>query len=74
MAHVGAVVAAITAVMAILLHSSIHKIEEGHLAVYYRYVFRNVHSVHVVDSKNKTLKTDMPCFFSPQRWGFAHQS
>lgn len=45
MAHVGAVVAAITAVMAIMLHSSIHKIEEGHLAVYYRYVFRNVYIV-----------------------------
>lgn len=37
MTHVGAVVGAVTAVMAILLHSSIHKIEEGHLAVYYRY-------------------------------------
>uniref|UniRef100_A0A8C7I7J8 Erlin-1 n=1 Tax=Oncorhynchus kisutch TaxID=8019 RepID=A0A8C7I7J8_ONCKI len=36
MTHVGAVVGAVTAVMAILLHSSIHKIEEGHLAVYYR--------------------------------------
>uniref|UniRef100_A0AAR2JPW3 Erlin-1 n=1 Tax=Pygocentrus nattereri TaxID=42514 RepID=A0AAR2JPW3_PYGNA len=36
MAHVGAVVAAIAGVMAIMLHSSIHKIEEGHLAVYYR--------------------------------------
>ncbi|KAG5831536.1 hypothetical protein ANANG_G00304720 [Anguilla anguilla] len=36
MAHVGAVVAAITGVLFILLHSSIHKIEEGHLAVYYR--------------------------------------
>uniref|UniRef100_A0A8C9VEF8 Erlin-1 n=1 Tax=Scleropages formosus TaxID=113540 RepID=A0A8C9VEF8_SCLFO len=36
MAHIGAVLAAITGVMAILLHSSIHKIEEGHLAVYYR--------------------------------------
>ncbi|XP_048060809.1 erlin-1 isoform X1 [Megalobrama amblycephala] len=36
MAHVGAVVAAMASVMAILLHSSIHKIEEGHLAVYYR--------------------------------------
>uniref|UniRef100_A0A671LKD4 Erlin-1 n=1 Tax=Sinocyclocheilus anshuiensis TaxID=1608454 RepID=A0A671LKD4_9TELE len=36
MAHVGAVVAAMAGVMAILLHSSIHKIEEGHLAVYYR--------------------------------------
>uniref|UniRef100_A0A8P4K9B9 Erlin-1 n=1 Tax=Dicentrarchus labrax TaxID=13489 RepID=A0A8P4K9B9_DICLA len=36
MPHVGAVFAAIAGVMAILLHSSIHKIEEGHLAVYYR--------------------------------------
>uniref|UniRef100_A0AAX7U2G3 Erlin-1 n=1 Tax=Astatotilapia calliptera TaxID=8154 RepID=A0AAX7U2G3_ASTCA len=36
MPHVGAVFAAITGVMAIMLHSSIHKIEEGHLAVYYR--------------------------------------
>ncbi|KAM4607552.1 erlin-1 [Polymixia lowei] len=36
MAQVGAVIAAIAGVMAILLHSSIHKIEEGHLAVYYR--------------------------------------
>ncbi|XP_051946457.1 erlin-1-like isoform X1 [Xyrauchen texanus] len=36
MAHVGAVFAAMAGVMAILLHSSIHKIEEGHLAVYYR--------------------------------------
>uniref|UniRef100_A0A6Q2XQU0 Erlin-1 n=1 Tax=Esox lucius TaxID=8010 RepID=A0A6Q2XQU0_ESOLU len=36
MTHVGAVVGAVTAVMAILLHASIHKIEEGHLAVYYR--------------------------------------
>ncbi|XP_077437840.1 erlin-1 [Vanacampus margaritifer] len=36
MPHVGAVFAAIAGVMAVLLHSSIHKIEEGHLAVYYR--------------------------------------
>ncbi|CAB1343334.1 unnamed protein product [Coregonus sp. 'balchen'] len=36
MTHVGAVFGAVIAVMAILLHSSIHKIEEGHLAVYYR--------------------------------------
>uniref|UniRef100_A0A672G122 Erlin-1 n=1 Tax=Salarias fasciatus TaxID=181472 RepID=A0A672G122_SALFA len=36
MPHVGAVFAAIAGVMAIMLHSSIHKIEEGHLAVYYR--------------------------------------
>lgn len=37
MPHVGAVFAAIAGVIAIMLHSSIHKIEEGHLAVYYRY-------------------------------------
>ena len=37
MAHVGAVIATIAGVVTILLHSSIHKIEEGHLAVYYRY-------------------------------------
>ncbi|XP_044228452.1 erlin-1 [Thunnus albacares] len=36
MPHVGAVFATIAGLMAILLHSSIHKIEEGHLAVYYR--------------------------------------
>uniref|UniRef100_A0A7N9AT77 Erlin-1 n=1 Tax=Mastacembelus armatus TaxID=205130 RepID=A0A7N9AT77_9TELE len=36
MPHVGAVFAGIAGVMAIMLHSSIHKIEEGHLAVYYR--------------------------------------
>uniref|UniRef100_A0A671YGV3 Erlin-1 n=1 Tax=Sparus aurata TaxID=8175 RepID=A0A671YGV3_SPAAU len=36
MPHVGAVFAAIAGVVAIMLHSSIHKIEEGHLAVYYR--------------------------------------
>uniref|UniRef100_A0A665UID1 Erlin-1 n=1 Tax=Echeneis naucrates TaxID=173247 RepID=A0A665UID1_ECHNA len=36
MPHVGAVFATIAGVMAIMLHSSIHKIEEGHLAVYYR--------------------------------------
>ncbi|KAG7462522.1 hypothetical protein MATL_G00185700 [Megalops atlanticus] len=36
MAHVGAVVAVVIAVLSMLLHSSIHKIEEGHLAVYYR--------------------------------------
>lgn len=62
MAHVGAVVAAITAVMAILLHSSIHKIEEGHLAVYYRYVFRNVHLVCVFESQMKhALKHTASC-------------
>lgn len=37
MPHVGAVFAAIAGVIAIMLHSSIHKIEEGHLSVYYRY-------------------------------------
>lgn len=37
MPHVGAVFATIAGVIAIMLHSSIHKIEEGHLAVYYRY-------------------------------------
>ncbi|TNN58315.1 Erlin-1 [Liparis tanakae] len=36
MPHVGAVFGAIAGVLAIMLHSSIHKIEEGHLAVYYR--------------------------------------
>lgn len=36
MPHVGAVFATIAGVVAIMLHSSIHKIEEGHLAVYYR--------------------------------------
>lgn len=37
MPHIGAVFAAIAGVVSIMLHSSIHKIEEGHLAVYYRY-------------------------------------
>uniref|UniRef100_A0A8C7YH27 Erlin-1 n=1 Tax=Oryzias sinensis TaxID=183150 RepID=A0A8C7YH27_9TELE len=36
MPHVGAVFAAMAGVVALMLHSSIHKIEEGHLAVYYR--------------------------------------
>uniref|UniRef100_A0A8C9ZZJ6 Erlin-1 n=1 Tax=Sander lucioperca TaxID=283035 RepID=A0A8C9ZZJ6_SANLU len=36
MPHIGAVFGAIAGVMAIMLHSSIHKVEEGHLAVYYR--------------------------------------
>ncbi|XP_028324650.1 erlin-1 [Gouania willdenowi] len=36
MPHVGAVFAAFAGVLALMLHSSIHKIEEGHLAVYYR--------------------------------------
>ncbi|XP_037534969.1 erlin-1 [Nematolebias whitei] len=36
MSHVRVVFSAIAGVMAILLHFSIHKIEEGHLAVYYR--------------------------------------
>lgn len=37
MPQIWGVFAAISGVMAIMLHSSIHKIEEGHLAVYYRY-------------------------------------
>lgn len=37
MPHIWAVFAALSGIMAIMLHSSIHKIEEGHLAVYYRY-------------------------------------
>uniref|UniRef100_H3DGJ7 Erlin-1 n=1 Tax=Tetraodon nigroviridis TaxID=99883 RepID=H3DGJ7_TETNG len=36
MPHIWAVFAALSGIMAIMLHSSIHKIEEGHLAVYYR--------------------------------------
>uniref|UniRef100_UPI00398F5B67 erlin-1-like n=1 Tax=Pristiophorus japonicus TaxID=55135 RepID=UPI00398F5B67 len=36
MTHVGAVVAAFTGVVAFFLYSSIHRIEEGHLSVYYR--------------------------------------
>uniref|UniRef100_A0A3Q1KCF3 Erlin-1 n=1 Tax=Anabas testudineus TaxID=64144 RepID=A0A3Q1KCF3_ANATE len=36
MPYVGALFGTIAGVMAIMLHSSIHKIEEGHLAVYYR--------------------------------------
>ncbi|KAG7272547.1 hypothetical protein CRUP_004722, partial [Coryphaenoides rupestris] len=36
MAQVGAVLATVAGFLAILLHSSIHKIDEGHLAVYYR--------------------------------------
>ncbi|XP_053306987.1 erlin-1 [Spea bombifrons] len=36
MAQLGAVIAVLTAVTALVLHSSIHKVEEGHLAVYYR--------------------------------------
>uniref|UniRef100_A0A8C8SXY4 Erlin-1 n=1 Tax=Pelusios castaneus TaxID=367368 RepID=A0A8C8SXY4_9SAUR len=36
MAQLGAVVAAAAGVLVLLLHSSIHKVEEGHLAVYYR--------------------------------------
>lgn len=37
MPQIWTVFAAISGVIAIMLHSSIHKIEEGHLAVYYRY-------------------------------------
>ncbi|NXK55305.1 ERLN1 protein, partial [Chauna torquata] len=36
MAQAGAVVAAATGVLLFFLYSSIHKVEEGHLAVYYR--------------------------------------
>ncbi|XP_030059057.1 erlin-1 isoform X1 [Microcaecilia unicolor] len=36
MAQVGVVVAAVTGIVGLVLHSAIHKIEEGHLAVYYR--------------------------------------
>lgn len=37
MAQAGAVVAAATGLLVFFLYSSIHKVEEGHLAVYYRY-------------------------------------
>ncbi|XP_078498881.1 erlin-1 [Lissotriton helveticus] len=36
MAQVGVVLAVVIGTMALFLHSSIHKIEEGHLGVYYR--------------------------------------
>ncbi|KAM5142251.1 erlin-1 isoform 1-T2 [Mantella aurantiaca] len=36
MAQLGAVVGVVTVLIALILHSSIHKVEEGHLAVYYR--------------------------------------
>ncbi|GCC26513.1 hypothetical protein chiPu_0004930 [Chiloscyllium punctatum] len=36
MTHVGATLAALTGVVAFFLYSSIHKIEEGHLGIYYR--------------------------------------
>ncbi|KAM4635909.1 erlin-1-like isoform 1-T4 [Discoglossus pictus] len=36
MAQLGAVVGVLTAILALILHSAIHKVEEGHLAVYYR--------------------------------------
>lgn len=36
MTHVGAIVVAITAAVSFFLYSSIHKIEEGHLGIYYR--------------------------------------
>lgn len=49
MPHVGAVFATIAGVVAIMLHSSIHKIEEGHLAVYYRY-----HNSDLVPMTDKT--------------------
>lgn len=37
MAQAGAVVAAAAGLLVFFLYSSIHKVEEGHLAVYYRY-------------------------------------
>ncbi|XP_069467151.1 erlin-1-like isoform X1 [Ambystoma mexicanum] len=36
MTQVGAVLAVVIGIMALFLHSAIHKIEEGHLGVYYR--------------------------------------
>ncbi|XP_073408165.1 erlin-1 isoform X1 [Dendrobates tinctorius] len=36
MAQLGVLVGVMTALVALILHSSIHKVEEGHLAVYYR--------------------------------------
>ncbi|NWS68507.1 ERLN1 protein, partial [Crotophaga sulcirostris] len=36
MAQAGAAVAAAAALLVFLLYSAIHKVEEGHLAVYYR--------------------------------------
>lgn len=37
MAQAGALAAAATGLLVFFLYSSIHKVEEGHLAVYYRY-------------------------------------
>ncbi|XP_062375626.1 erlin-1 [Sardina pilchardus] len=76
MAHVGAVVAAVTGVLAILLHSSIHRIDEGHVGVYYRggalLTFPNGPGYHIMlpfittyRSVQTTLQTDeiknVPC-------------
>ncbi|XP_041921543.1 erlin-1 [Alosa sapidissima] len=76
MAHVGAVVAAVTGLMAILLHSSIHRIDEGHVGVYYRggalLTFPNGPGYHIMlpfittyRSVQTTLQTDeiknVPC-------------
>ncbi|KAG8434946.1 hypothetical protein GDO86_013057, partial [Hymenochirus boettgeri] len=36
MAQLGVVVAVVMVIVALILHSSVHKVEEGHLAVYYR--------------------------------------
>ncbi|XP_077106859.1 erlin-1-like isoform X3 [Ranitomeya variabilis] len=36
MAQLGVLIGVMTALVALILHSSIHKVEEGHLAVYYR--------------------------------------
>lgn len=46
MPQIWTVFAAVSGVMAIMLHSSIHKIEEGHLAVYYRYQHAHLTTAH----------------------------
>uniref|UniRef100_A0A8C6L9N2 Erlin-1 n=1 Tax=Nothobranchius furzeri TaxID=105023 RepID=A0A8C6L9N2_NOTFU len=72
MPHVGAVFATIAGVMAIMLHSSIHKIEEGHLAVYYSNVLltapvesRGENYTSMLQQHSTTLQTDeiknVPC-------------
>lgn len=38
MAQAGAVAAAASGLLVFFLYCSIHRVEEGHLAVYYRYV------------------------------------
>ena len=56
MPHVGAVFGAIAGVMAIMLHSSIHKIEEGHLAVYYRYHNTDPYYLCLIETTNKNVE------------------